>query len=102
MSPEQATGSLDELGPVSDVYSLGATLYHLLCGKPPFEKEDLAEILSKVKRGDFPKPRSVSPEVAAVLESICLKAMAVKTPSPGLFLPVLLQTTSSTGWRTNR
>ena len=78
MSPEQAAGKLEELGPASDVYSLGATLYHVLCGRPPFEKEEHSEILAKVQRGDFPKPRSVVHEVPAALEAICLKAMALK------------------------
>jgi WD40 repeat protein len=78
MSPEQAEGKLDELGPQSDVYSLGATLYHVLTGKPPFEKGDLAEILGKVQKGDFPHPQAVVPGVPRSLEAICLKAMSLK------------------------
>ena len=76
MSPEQAVGDLDRLGPRSDVYSLGATLYCLLTGKPPFEGDDVGEILRKVQRGDFVPPRQLEPSLDAALEAVCLKAMA--------------------------
>jgi tetratricopeptide (TPR) repeat protein/tRNA A-37 threonylcarbamoyl transferase component Bud32 len=78
MSPEQAAGDLDRIGPRSDVYSLGATLHCLLTGKPPQEEEDVGELLRRVQRGDFPRPRQLDPSVDPALESICLKAMAMK------------------------
>ena len=77
MSPEQASGRLSELGPASDVYSLGATLYCLLTGKPPFEDSDESILLHKVCAGDFPRPRQIGSTVPVALEAICLKAMAV-------------------------
>jgi eukaryotic-like serine/threonine-protein kinase len=77
MSPEQATGDLARLGPCSDVYSLGATLYCLHTGKAPFEG-DVGEVLRKVTRGDFPPPRQVDPSIDPALEAVCLKAMATK------------------------
>ena len=76
MSPEQASGELDRLGPRSDVYSLGATLYCLLTGRPPFESEDIGEVLRKVQRGEFLPPRSLDPSIDPALEAVCLKAMA--------------------------
>jgi eukaryotic-like serine/threonine-protein kinase len=77
MSPEQAAGRIDQLGPSSDVYSLGATLYMLLTGRPPQEDGDLGEIIQRVQRGLFPRPRELKPAIPRPLEAICLKAMAL-------------------------
>jgi PAS domain S-box-containing protein len=78
MSPEQAAGDLDRVGPASDVYGLGATLYCLLTGKAPYEGEGTGTALKKVQRGDFPPPRQVQAGVPAALEVICLRAMAFR------------------------
>jgi len=76
MSPEQAAGRIADLGPASDVYSLGATLYCLLTGRAPFNDQDLLELLRKVEHGDFPSPRKLKGWIDPALEAICLKAMA--------------------------
>jgi eukaryotic-like serine/threonine-protein kinase len=81
MSPEQAAGRLDQLGPASDVYSLGATLYCLLTGQAPYVDSPglgIGEILQKVQGGNFPPPRQVKRTVPAALEAICLRAMSLK------------------------
>ena len=78
MSPEQAMGRVDELGPATDIYSLGAILYYILTGKPPIEGKTFAEILSRVRDGEFSRPTEVEPRVPKGLEAIVLKAMSLK------------------------
>jgi serine/threonine-protein kinase len=86
MSPEQAAGDVERLGPSSDIYGLGATLYCLLTGKPPFEGEDVGAVLGAVQEGRFPQPTRLDPSLDPALDAVCLKAMALKPsdryPSP--------------------
>jgi len=69
MSPEQAGGDLENLGPRSDVYSLGATLYCLLTGRPPVESDDVGTVLRAVQKGEFPPPRRLDPAIDPALEA---------------------------------
>ncbi|OJW25861.1 MAG: hypothetical protein BGO49_22460 [Planctomycetales bacterium 71-10] len=87
MSPEQALGALERVGPRSDVYSLGATLFELLTGKVPFDGQDPHAVTVAVLRGARP-PRSELASIPAALDAICAKAMAFKPedryPSAGM------------------
>jgi serine/threonine protein kinase len=78
MSPEQGAGELDRLGPRSDVYSLGATLYGLLTGVLPFQADDVGAVLQSVQKGEFRPPRRLEPSLDAALEAICLKTMSLR------------------------
>jgi serine/threonine-protein kinase len=80
MSPEQAAGKLDLLGPATDVYSLGATLFTLLTNRAPVSGSDRAEILRKVQRGDagFATPVASAVRVPPALLAVCKKAMALR------------------------
>ncbi len=76
MSPEQAAGRWNVLGPASDIYSLGAMLYTLLTGRPPFQNPVAELMLVQVIQGEFLPPRQVKRDVPRGLAAICLKAMA--------------------------
>jgi WD40 repeat protein/serine/threonine protein kinase len=78
MSPEQAAGETDRVGPASDIYGLGATLYCLLVGHGPFTSGNMADVLQQVRRGIFPAPRRLRRTIDPVLEAICLRAMALE------------------------
>ncbi len=75
MSPEQASGEQSCVGPVSDVYGLGATLYEMLTGRSPFVGENQFAIWSHVVADEPVPPRSINSNVHPDLETICLKCL---------------------------
>jgi WD40 repeat protein/serine/threonine protein kinase len=76
MSPEQAEGGAHGVGPTSDVYGLGATLYVLLTGAAPLSGFNVPETLRRAMAGEFPRPRNACRCIPLPLEAICLKALA--------------------------
>ena len=76
MSPEQAAGDWNQLGPAADIYSLGATLFTVLTNRPPLEGQSVDELLAKARRHEISTPRSIKRDVPRPLEAICLQAMA--------------------------
>lgn len=80
MSPEYQSGRWQEVGPTSDVYSLGATFYYLLTGHAPFEGGSWTEVQQRMDQGLFAPPRQVNPSIPKSLDAVCLKALA---PKPG-------------------
>jgi WD40 repeat protein len=75
MPPEQAAGRNDEVGPQSDLYSLGAILYHLLTGRPPFAAPTVQATLAKVLQAEPLAPRALNEAVPRDLQTICLKCL---------------------------
>jgi len=75
IAPEQVNGSSGKLGPTSDVYSLGAILFDLLTGRPPFLGEHALKVIQQASEKPAPKLRTLMPGLDRDLETICAKCL---------------------------
>jgi eukaryotic-like serine/threonine-protein kinase len=76
MAPEQAEGRTHDIGPRTDVYALGAILFELLTGRPPFVGMNVLEVLRKIVDERLEPPRKLRPECPVELEHICVRCLA--------------------------
>ena len=76
ISPEQAAGDRELVGPETDVFGLGAVLYFLLTGRSLYQGAGKAEALERARGAAITPPRSIAPKVPIALERVCLKALA--------------------------
>lgn len=75
MAPEQAAGKTEHVTEAAEIYSLGAILYYLLAGRPPFVADSALSTLVQVLESDVISPRAVNPRVSPELEQVCLRCL---------------------------
>ncbi len=78
MAPEQARGEAGAIGPRTDVFALGANLFHLVTGRAPGEEDELRTMITRRRTGDIPRLCDVRPNVPPQLDAICTRAIAFK------------------------
>ncbi|MCI0702629.1 MAG: serine/threonine protein kinase [Planctomycetia bacterium] len=78
MAPEQARGEANKIGPTTDVFAIGAGLFHLVTGRPALADMAAFDIISRLCSGDIPRLRDKRPDVPLQLDAICAKAMAFR------------------------
>jgi len=76
MAPEQADGNIGQIDRRTDVYGLGAILYEILTGRPPFSGPDTREVLRRVREEEPTPPRLLWDDIPRALEEVCLRALA--------------------------
>ena len=80
MAPEQVSSKHGQIGPATDVYALGAVLYELLTGRPPFASGNFVETLDQVRKTPPTAPRKLNPSIPSALETTCLQCLS-KNPA---------------------
>ena len=75
MAPEQAEGNTKSVGPPADIHALGAVLYEMLTGRPPFLGENVVETMNQVRTMDPVPPTRIQPKTPLDLETVCLKCL---------------------------
>ena len=102
MPPEQTSGKSAKLGPPSDVYGVGAILYNLLTGRPPFQAETIDAVLVQLREADPVAPRLLNPSISPDLETICVKCLekepARRFPDAAALEHALEQCAGVNGW----
>ena len=76
MAPEQAQGLSDEIDERTDIYALGAVLYEMLTGRPPFSGSNAWNVLYQIESASIVPPTQVNPDIPPSIENICLKALS--------------------------